>query len=312
MNVIDRYIYAVTRYLPENIRGDVSKELQIKIKEMLPEVPTTDDVREVLEQLGNPRELANEYQPQKRYLIGPSLYDQYLSVLKLVLSVVAVVLVSVTVLTWGFNPSSEESVIQLLGKIITVTFEGLMQSAVWVTVIFVGLERSNVVPFGQKKWSIKDLPNIPAENNRKISRVEVIISMMMTVVLLSIFYFQPQIIAIYLDGGTRFPLFELERLSTYLPIIMLFGIVQIALCIWQWIAKYRTLKMDIIEAVFMIGNCIFLLVMLQDSLLFNPKLVAFFNDLNRDIPFARGFSVLVIIITLISVVNIVRKYKRYN
>ena len=37
MKLIDRYIYAVTSYLPEEAREDVGKELKSNIEEMLPD-----------------------------------------------------------------------------------------------------------------------------------------------------------------------------------------------------------------------------------------------------------------------------------
>lgn len=35
MNLIDRYVYAVTERLPEDIRDDVSRELRANIEDML-------------------------------------------------------------------------------------------------------------------------------------------------------------------------------------------------------------------------------------------------------------------------------------
>jgi len=87
MTLIDRYVYTVTERLLEQTRDDVSMELRANIEDMLPENATESDVRTALEKLGNPIRLANEYCEVKRYLIGPGLYDKYISVLKLVTSI---------------------------------------------------------------------------------------------------------------------------------------------------------------------------------------------------------------------------------
>ena len=71
MNLIDRYVYSVAEYLPGDIANDVTRELRSNIEDMLPENHTEEDVYRVLEELGNPLELAKEYHPGKRYLIGP-------------------------------------------------------------------------------------------------------------------------------------------------------------------------------------------------------------------------------------------------
>ncbi|MFF2157255.1 permease prefix domain 1-containing protein [Paenibacillus chitinolyticus] len=65
MEIIDRYIYAVTQRLPEQQRDDIKRELQSLIEDMLEErMPTgqasKEDVESVLLELGPPNELAAE------------------------------------------------------------------------------------------------------------------------------------------------------------------------------------------------------------------------------------------------------------
>ena len=104
MKMIDRYVYAVTDHMSEDTREDVSLKLRANIEDMLPENPTESDVRVVLEKLGNPNNLANEYYQKKNYLIGPSLYYKYIAVLKLVIYIVSIVFLCITLLKWALNP----------------------------------------------------------------------------------------------------------------------------------------------------------------------------------------------------------------
>ena len=65
-DLIQRYIYAVVRYLPLKSHVEVEKELESLISEMLEErcgdiAPTEKDVRIVLLELGSPEELAEKY-----------------------------------------------------------------------------------------------------------------------------------------------------------------------------------------------------------------------------------------------------------
>ncbi|HOK27788.1 MAG TPA: hypothetical protein PLI21_02040, partial [Methanomassiliicoccaceae archaeon] len=78
MDLIERYIQAVTERLPDGTRDDVARELRANIEDMLPDEAGEEDVREVLEKLGSPSALANEYRQSKRYLIGPAMYDAYI------------------------------------------------------------------------------------------------------------------------------------------------------------------------------------------------------------------------------------------
>ncbi len=99
MNLIDIYIQEVTRRLPEKNREDIALELRSTISDMLSDDYRDDDVKDVLEKLGNPAELASGYRDQPMHLIGPRYFDVYLSLLKMILPIAAVIaLISMVVL----------------------------------------------------------------------------------------------------------------------------------------------------------------------------------------------------------------------
>ena len=91
-DLIERYIYAVTKKLPSRMREDVSKELSSLISDMLESrcgeiKPTDKDIRVILTELGTPSELANNYLPDKiNYLIGPEYYHAYKMILLIVIA----------------------------------------------------------------------------------------------------------------------------------------------------------------------------------------------------------------------------------
>lgn len=65
-DLIERYIYAVTKRLPYKTREDVAQELRTLIDDMLKErcgeiTPTQKDVKIVLTELGTPDELYEQY-----------------------------------------------------------------------------------------------------------------------------------------------------------------------------------------------------------------------------------------------------------
>src|SRR5699024_5117496 len=95
MDLVDRYIYAVTQKVPQAQRKDIADELRGLIEDMLDEraeesTAKENNIEEVLLELGSPRELADKYRGTKKYLIGPALFDTYVSTLKIVLVVVSV------------------------------------------------------------------------------------------------------------------------------------------------------------------------------------------------------------------------------
>lgn len=285
MNLIDRYLYAVTQSLPEDIREDVSRELQANIEDMLPENPTETDVRKVLERLGNPINLAEEYSPNKRYLIGPALYDSYFSVLKLVTGIVIAILSSITMLKWIFNPTIDSNltnmIINFFAEMLATVIQGVIQGALWVTLSFAVLERTGInegkIPFIKKKWSLEDLETIPLSDKRKISRGETLFSMFCTVLFTSLVYFNPQLIALYVKGANGViqvtPLFSIERLQSYIFVIVLFSVIQLSIFIWKFISMQWSFPLAMVNAIHNIALTILVWVVISDKYLFNQDFI---------------------------------------
>lgn len=111
MEMIERYIYAVTKKLREKQRRDVADELRGLIEDMLNErvqdsnIKET-DVEEVLLELGHPASLARKYKDGKKYLIGPDVYDLYILVLKIGLISVIAVFSAIFVIQTMLNPEN--------------------------------------------------------------------------------------------------------------------------------------------------------------------------------------------------------------
>ncbi|WIV12457.1 hypothetical protein [Proteiniborus sp. MB09-C3] len=294
MKLIDRYIYAVTEHFPADSRDDVDKELRANIEDMLPDNATEDDVRIILEKLGSPIKLADEYCQTKRYLIGPSLYDSYVSVLKLVLGIVAAVLVSISLLDMVFTPSGNTGLFEIstsgfvnifvdvFVNIIVSAIQGITQAFLWVTLTFIILERTRInegnLPFANKKWSIDDLPSLPIPDKKKISRGETIFSMSCTVFFTALFCLKPELIGWYTKGSDGLilhePLIVVERLQYYIPIIMLLAIVQLCIFVYKFIVMRWNLPLAIANAIHNIASSVLVYVMVGDTTLFNHRLAA--------------------------------------
>lgn len=64
IKLIEIYIQEVTRRLPQKIRTDIALELRSTIEDILPDNYREEDIKAVLNQLGNPVVLANGYKEQ--------------------------------------------------------------------------------------------------------------------------------------------------------------------------------------------------------------------------------------------------------
>lgn len=298
MNFIDRYIYAVTEKLPEDSREDVGRELRANIEDMLPNDANDIDIRKVLETLGNPTKLADEYRQTKRYLIGPRLYDNYISVLKLVVSIVAIVFSLITLISTMFNDTIDGGFINLTIEIVTNVISGVIQGGIqafiWVTLVFAIIERTDTShgnsPFSNKKWSVDDLPWETIQNKRKISRIETGFGMFFTILFTSLIYFYPQFIGIYEVGDNGSvaitPLLVDKLLHSYMWIIILLFVVSFCILISKFVYGYWNVSIATACTILNIAVCILVFTMVNDKDLLNQEFISRLADLTK-IPFSK-------------------------
>jgi hypothetical protein len=291
-------------------------ELRANIEDMLPENYSEEEVFKILEGLGSPLKLASEYNPQKRYLIGPNYYDNYLSILKMVVGICVAVAVSITILEALLSPTDTtliKYIIDLTTGIITGALAGALQGAFWVTLVFVILERSGVdagqFPFYNDKWSPNSLPELPLDDHMKISRGETIFSIISTIAITALLYLQPQLIAIYIFDDklmNSISLFNLDRLKGYMLFIFVSAVLQLGLFIWKYITERWNMPLIIGNAIYNVLISILVITMLRDSSLFNSEFITTLAEITKGsvstiaIWFDRGKWIFAIIFILIT------------
>jgi hypothetical protein len=146
-NLIDRYLYAVSRYLPAPRQGDLLSELAANLHSEMEDKATAlgrplseDEQAEVLRRHGHPIMVAARYQPH-RSLIGPEIFPFYWFTVKRILPWVVGIWLLATVATlifgsWGTPISQRVDV----GHIITGLFSAVFQFLAWITAGFALLE----------------------------------------------------------------------------------------------------------------------------------------------------------------------------
>lgn len=183
---IDRYVYAVTKELPESQRSDIDQELHGLIEDMLDQrmqgrEATQADIEAVLLELGNPRELADKYRGHKRYLIGPEIFPTYLSILKIVLFAISIAMLVLFFVRTLMNP---QQFVQYLVDTLATFISACFQGAVWVTGIFAaldyfGVRAKTLTKEESAQWQLSDLPELP-DSRRQIQRAEPIAGIIFT------------------------------------------------------------------------------------------------------------------------------------
>ncbi|MBU8878242.1 hypothetical protein BGM26_04460 [Bacillus sp. FJAT-29790] len=170
MNLIEVYIQEVTHRLPDKTRNDIALELESTIYDMLPEDYSEEDIHRVLETLGNPAILASKYNEKPMHLIGPKYYDVFVTLLKLVMPIAAIVSFIAIVAVKFFSPVEDSAVLATvldmmlegIGQVISV----LIQTFFWFTIVFAIIERvdgikdSSPLSMRWKPWSPDDLKHV--------------------------------------------------------------------------------------------------------------------------------------------------------
>lgn len=106
MELIERYIYAVSRRLPVSQRADIEQELRTLIEDMIQErchgEAGQEQIMALLKELGDPAYLAGQYREEQKYLIGPQLYDAYTLAMRIFLaaSVFGISLIEIVVFSF--------------------------------------------------------------------------------------------------------------------------------------------------------------------------------------------------------------------
>jgi hypothetical protein len=329
MKLIDRYVYAVTKNLPQKQREDIEKELRTLIEDMMneyEEIKSNEEKAEkVLLELGDPNILAEKYGDNGRYLIGPQNFHNYVLVLKIVL-VSMLFAVSVGYVVAHMFSAEEINIVNPFFDYLGSLFSGALQGFAWVTGIFAILEYKgvNIDKKNLKKdtWKISDLPEIP-QNKALISRGESIFSIIFTTVFTMVFYFAPQYLGIYIlkdSNYTVIPFFNVEVLNGYK--ILIFGVFFVTLIkeILKIIAGRWTLKLSFSIAGLDIAGFLILLTIFLNAGIFNSSLPAeFMNSANLTFDaaavwnsFRKWFIVCFVVGYAVDIVTVMYKGIKYN
>lgn len=173
-SLIERYVYDVTRRLPEKDREEVGRELSANIYDMLSDNPSNDEIAGVLNGLGSPRVLAEKYRQKPNYLISPAVYYEYIRVLKWIVPLIGGVLLVVGMILGAFESLEQGSVSaskfigNLISKGLTLGISAAFQALFWVTVGFIIADRTGAVKVhDHTSWTIENLPKeVVADKNR--------------------------------------------------------------------------------------------------------------------------------------------------
>jgi hypothetical protein len=167
MELLDRYLESVKKYLPWERQDDIIAELRANLEAQredreaeLGRTLTEAEMKEWLKKIGPPIVVASRFQPQ-RYLIGPAIFPIYWLALRIICAWVFILyLIANTVEVFFYGAPTASQVAMVFAQ---APF-ALIQTAFWVTFVFVMVElaiRSSPEKFPATAgcgWSPASLP----------------------------------------------------------------------------------------------------------------------------------------------------------
>lgn len=333
MHLIDIYIQEVTRKLPEKSRDDIALELRSTIEDMLPENYAEKEVKEVLGNLGNPASLASEYSDRPMYLIGPRYFDTYMTLLKIVIPIVAILAFLVIVVENVISYSGEEDIVNgiinviilILGHGIWGMFSAAMETFFWITLVFAILERkdtskskSPLTP-GWTEWTPDDLKSISLiSKEKKISTGDIFGHLLWIAIFISVYFNAGHLLGVYekVQGKIELitPTFNQEVLHSYWLIVIVALIIEIAFVFYKLILRQWTSKLAIMNTVRNIVSTIVFIIVISNDQLINEEFYMYLEDLLQlSFELKNVFIIILIVLWLfLSILDIVQGFRKAN
>ncbi len=220
MNLIERYLQAISRELPATLRDDILKELRSSLYDAL-EAAGGDDASEeqvsaILKEMGSPRDVAASYYPAGQYVVGPALYPTFLTVLKVVITVM--ITVQVVLITLSIAVTETPSVFDELGGLLA----SIPAAVGYVVLIFWGIQRTAEQPEPEAAFDPRTLPPLEAVAE-PVSRFDQFVSLIANVIGLAF------LVRFAQAGGFDVAFFDNPVIRQFLPWLAATFVVDIAL-----------------------------------------------------------------------------------
>lgn len=271
-NLVKRYIYAVTRRIPEDQREDVADELRATIEDILEDKGSRSEknIKDVLASLGDPDALAGRYKGSKQYLIGPDLYPSYIRALRLAAAIglpIALGINLIAQLVAGIQFGG------VIGTTVGVLIGVAAHIGFWTTLVFFIIERTHS---GKKEiqeaigiWTPDMLPELPAKHQIPIS--EGITDLVTYAFLAGLPLFAQTLFGDHGEGAFT-PLFN-PAIWAWTPIIIALGVLGVLKTVLKLYKRNWTPLLTIFNVLFN-GSMIAGLILLYNTTeIINPAIV---------------------------------------
>ncbi|MBZ0286978.1 MAG: hypothetical protein K8I30_05145 [Anaerolineae bacterium] len=173
VDLVERYVHQVGRYLPPKERAEIEAELRSQIQDQLDDrfagSPTPDEVAAVLKEFGYPYLMATSYMGEQ-YLVGPTLYPIMMMVLRYGWLIIPGIVIFLNIFGALVSPPQKTFLTLLVETVGAVIQTSLIFSAV-VVLIFAVVQRA-MVEFKDKESAFNPLELPKVDDPGVVERIE--------------------------------------------------------------------------------------------------------------------------------------------
>ncbi len=281
-----RYVHAVTKRLPENMRVEVKEELEANIKDMLPEKYNEDDLEAVLRKLGHPRELANNYRTKQRYVISPLYYDDYIYTLKIVaiiLGTISLVFGSIDAVIQSQTLGIMDTIELIFEKIIGGVGQAILQAFTWVTIVFWAIDYASINAKKKSEWKLSDLPDLPKPNETKINRTGTVIGLVLGTVFhvsfIVILMRYIDVIAIYIDEVRIVGILNEAVVTPFIPYFIISATIMVIVGLFKLSYGQWNIQVASLYTAYEILSTVLFLIFINHAMLINSDAIQYIADM---------------------------------
>jgi len=246
MNLLDRYIHEVGRFLPRKKRGSIQAELRSSVVDTLEDRfgpdPDQTQVEEVLLEFGKPRDVAASYHPRGQYLVGPGLFPLF----QMVAWIVVAAVLGAQLLAFGvgvFIAGEPFSALETLAALVS----SVPASLGWVLITFMILQYFDAKPYlDEETWDPKSLPEINPEE--RLKKGELILGLVGGILILVLVTLFPQWVGfVTTPGGAFYPNPIILEYLVLIQVSLLATILMNIYLLWKgnWTFLTRVIKLGL-------------------------------------------------------------------
>ena len=257
MELLDRYLQAVRKYLPLRRQDDIIAELRANMESQIEDREselgrslTQGEFDDFLRKLGHPMVVASRYQPQQ-YLIGPTLFPMYLYVLRIALLWAFIICMIVAAVVTPLTQPGAQGIFDALFRTPGV----LLRVAAWITLAFAALDFARThypdkcpnIPGINQNWNPSSLPPLEKveQSGKPRSFTQIVVEIVMGVLFLGWLLLIPHYPFVLMGPGAAYleagPFLLAPVWWTFYWLLIAINIMQIAWkCVelargtWQW------------------------------------------------------------------------------